>query len=61
MQCGKRGARAGPAPVLPGVRLADRTLDVGTCTRLDAAVTLAHSGRQFADGGAWNPGDLALG
>ena len=35
---------------LPGVRLADRTLDGVTCIRLDATVTAAHSGKQLAEG-----------
>jgi hypothetical protein len=30
---------------LPGIRLADKTLDGVTCIRLDATVTLAHSPR----------------
>jgi hypothetical protein len=32
---------------LPGVRLADRTLDGVTCIRLDATVTVAHSIRNW--------------
>jgi hypothetical protein len=35
---------------LPGVRLADRTLDGVTCIRLDATVTAAHSDKQLAEG-----------
>jgi hypothetical protein len=35
---------------LPGVRLADRTLDGVTCIRLDATVTVAHSDKQLAEG-----------
>jgi hypothetical protein len=37
---------------LPGVRLADRTLDGVTCIRLDATVTFAHSpalGKELAE------------
>ena len=34
---------------LPGVRLADRTLDGVTCIRLDATVTVAHSDKQLAE------------
>jgi hypothetical protein len=34
---------------LPGVRLADRTLDGVVCIRLDATVTLAHSDKQLAE------------
>ena len=34
---------------LPGIRLADKTLDGVVCIRLDATVTLAHSGKQFAE------------
>jgi hypothetical protein len=34
---------------LPGVRLADRTLDGVVCIRLDATVTVAHSDKQFAE------------
>jgi hypothetical protein len=34
---------------LPGVRLADRTLDGVTCIRLDATVTPAHSDKQLAE------------
>ena len=34
---------------LPGVRLADRTLDGVTCIRLDATVTAAHSGKELAE------------
>jgi len=35
---------------LPGVRLADRVLDGVVCIRLDATVTVAHSGKQLAGG-----------
>src|SRR6266581_4792487 len=35
---------------LPGVRLADRTLDGVTCIRLDATVTFAHSDKELAEG-----------
>jgi hypothetical protein len=35
---------------LPGVRLADRTLEGVTCIRLDATVTVAHSDKQLAEG-----------
>jgi hypothetical protein len=35
---------------LPGVRLANRTLDGVTCIRLDATVTVAHSDKQLAEG-----------
>jgi hypothetical protein len=34
---------------LPGVRLADRTLDGVTCVRLDATVTFAHSDKELAE------------
>jgi len=34
---------------LPGVRLADKTLDGVTCVRLDATVTFAHSGKELAE------------
>jgi hypothetical protein len=34
---------------LPGVRLADRTLDGVTCIRLDATVTFAHSDKELAE------------
>jgi hypothetical protein len=34
---------------LPGIRLADKTLDGVTCVRLDATVTLAHSGKELAE------------
>jgi hypothetical protein len=34
---------------LPGVRLADRTLNGVTCIRLDATVTPAHSGKELAE------------
>jgi hypothetical protein len=34
---------------LPGVRLADRTLDGVVCIRLDATVTLAHSDKELAE------------
>jgi Transposase DDE domain group 1 len=34
---------------LPGVRLADKTLDGVTCIRLDATVTVAHSGKELAE------------
>jgi Transposase DDE domain group 1 len=34
---------------LPGIRLADRTLDGVTCIRLDATVTTAHSGKELAE------------
>ena len=34
---------------LPGVRLADKTLDGVVCIRLDATVTPAHSGKEFAE------------
>jgi Transposase DDE domain group 1 len=34
---------------LPGVRLADRTLDGVTCIRLDATVTPAHSDKELAE------------
>src|SRR5512142_1995508 len=36
---------------LPGVRLADRTLDGVVCIRLDATVTLAHSDKELAEAG----------
>jgi hypothetical protein len=35
---------------LPGVRLADRTLDGVVCIRLDATVTVAHSDKELAEG-----------
>ena len=35
---------------LPGVRLADRTLDGVTCIRLDATVTFAHSDKETRGG-----------
>ena len=34
---------------LPGIRLADKTLHGVTCIRLDATVTLAHSGKELAE------------
>ena len=34
---------------LPGVRLAERTLDGVTCIRLDATVTVAHSDKELAE------------
>ena len=34
---------------LPGIRLADRTLDGITCIRLDATVTPAHSDKELAE------------
>ena len=34
---------------LPGIRLADRTLDGVTCIRLDATVTPAHSDKELAE------------
>jgi hypothetical protein len=34
---------------LPGIRLADKMLDGVTCIRLDATVTIAHSGKQLAE------------
>ena len=34
---------------LPGVRRADKMLDGVTCIRLDATVTIAHSGKQLAE------------
>src|SRR5258708_4929440 len=34
---------------LPGVRLADKTLDGVTCIRLDATVTVAHSDKELAE------------
>jgi hypothetical protein len=43
---GQVAARHG---ALPGVRLADKVLDGVTCIRLDATVTIAHSGKQFAE------------
>jgi hypothetical protein len=45
----RRHARAQIAArhgALPGIRLADKTLDGVTCIRLDATVTLAHSPAQ---------------
>ena len=33
----------------PGVRLTDKMLDGMTCIRLDATVTIPHSGKQFAE------------
>src|SRR2546430_6135012 len=35
---------------LPGIRLADRTLDGVVCIRLDATVTFAHSDKELAEG-----------
>jgi hypothetical protein len=35
---------------LPGVRVADKTLEGVTCIRLDATVTAAHSGKELAEG-----------
>jgi hypothetical protein len=35
---------------LPGVRVADKTLDAVTCIRLDATVTFAHSDKELAEG-----------
>ena len=35
---------------LPGVRLADKTLEGVTCIRLDATVTPAHSDKELAEG-----------
>ncbi len=35
---------------LPGIRLADKTLDGVTCIRLDATVTFAHSAKELAEG-----------
>ncbi|HWN60817.1 MAG TPA: hypothetical protein VNO25_09125, partial [Streptosporangiaceae bacterium] len=35
--------------MLPGIRLADRTLDGVTCIRLDATVTIAHSEKELAE------------
>jgi Transposase DDE domain group 1 len=35
---------------LPGVRLADRTLEGVTCIRLDATVVTAHSDKELAEG-----------
>ena len=40
--CARHGA-------LPGVRLADKTLDGVTCIRLDATVTFAHSDKELAE------------
>jgi Transposase DDE domain group 1 len=34
---------------LPGIRLADKMLDGVTCIRLDATVTVAHSGKDLAE------------
>ena len=34
---------------LPGVRLADKTLDGVVCIRLDATVTFAHSDKELAE------------
>src|SRR5258708_22900728 len=34
---------------LPGVRLADKTLEGATCIRLDATVTVAHSDKELAE------------
>ena len=34
---------------LPGIRLADKMLDGVTCIRLDATVTIAHSGKELAE------------
>src|SRR5689334_108433 len=34
---------------LPGVRVADKVLDGVACIRLDATVTIAHSGKQLAE------------
>jgi hypothetical protein len=34
---------------LPGIRLADKTLDGVTCIRLDATVTFAHSDKELAE------------
>jgi Transposase DDE domain group 1 len=48
----RRHARAQIAArhgALPGIRLADKTLDGVTCIRLDATVTLAHSGKELAE------------
>jgi hypothetical protein len=48
----RRHARAQVAArhgALPGVRLADRTLDGVTCIRLDATVTPAHSDKELAE------------
>ena len=36
---------------LPGIRLADKTLNGVTCIRLDATVTLAHSDKELAEAG----------
>jgi hypothetical protein len=35
---------------LPGIRVADKTLDGVTCIRLDATVTFAHSDKELAEG-----------
>ena len=35
---------------LPGVRVADKTLQGVTCIRIDATVTPAHSGKELAEG-----------
>ncbi len=35
---------------LPGVRVADKTLQGVTCIRIDATVTFAHSGKELAEG-----------
>jgi hypothetical protein len=35
---------------LPGVRVADKTLEGVTCIRLDATVTFAHSDKELAEG-----------
>jgi hypothetical protein len=35
---------------LPGVRVADKTLEGVTCLRIDATVTFAHSGKELAEG-----------
>jgi len=43
------GRRPRPGTALPGIRLADKMLDGVTCIRLDATVTLAHSGKQLAE------------
>jgi hypothetical protein len=34
---------------LPGVKIADKTLDGITCIRLDATVTFAHSDKELAE------------